>query len=206
MKQSLFNTKTIRQDILNDIDKKRKKLMSQSRIELIIGCMFSGKTLELMRRVSRYEAIGKQCLIINHNNDTRTGDSIKTHSDLKRKSIKTDSLFKLNEDFTLEDIDVIAIDEAQFFPDLRRWVEEMEKTGKILIISGLDGDYLRKPIGQILDCIPLCDTVDKLTAMDMVDRDGTKGLFTKRIVDNDDPVLIGDTDFYMAVSRGNYLY
>lgn len=206
MKQSLFNTKTIRQDILNDIDKKRKKLMSQSRIELIIGCMFSGKTLELMRRVSRYEAIGKQCLIINHDNDTRTGDSIKTHSDLKRKSIKTDSLFKLNEDLTLEDIDVIAIDEAQFFPDLRRWVEEMEKTGKILIISGLDGDYLRKPIGQILDCIPLCDTVDKLTAMDMVDRDGTKGLFTKRIVDNDDPVLIGDTDFYMAVSRGNYLY
>ena len=78
--------------------------------------------------------------------------------------------------------------------------------GKILIISGLDGDYLRKPIGQILDCIPLCDTVDKLTAMDMVDRDGSKGLFTKRIVDNDDAVLIGSTDFYMAVSRGNYLY
>lgn len=206
MKSTLFNNKTIRQDILNDIDKKNKSLLSQSRIELIIGCMFSGKTLELMRRISRYEAIGKNCLIINHENDTRTDDSIKTHSDLKRKSIKTTRLFKLNEDFTLDDIDVIAIDEAQFFPDLRRWVEEMEKTGKILIISGLDGDYLRQPIGQILDCIPLCDTVDKLTAMDMVDRDGSKGLFTKRIVDNDDPILIGSTDFYMAVSRGNYLY
>ena len=201
-----FTKKSIRQDILNDIDKKSKTLMSRSRIELIIGCMFSGKTLELMRRISRYEAIGKRCLVINHLNDTRTDNSIQTHSQIKRTSIKTDLLFKLNEDFSFEEIDVIAIDEGQFFPDLRNWVETMEKLGKILIISGLDGDYLRKPIGQILDCIPLCDTVDKLTAMDMVDCDGSKGLFTKRIVDNDDPVLIGSTDFYMAVSRGNYLY
>jgi len=206
MNPTLFNKKSIRQDILNELERKEKHLMSRSRIELIIGCMFSGKTLELMRRISRYEAIGKRCLVINHQNDTRTDDSIQTHSLIKRKSIKTDLLYKLNEDFSLEDIDVIAIDEAQFFPDLREWVEEMEKMGKILIISGLDGDYLRKPIGQILECIPLCDTVDKLTAMDMVDRDGSKGLFTKRIVDNDDAVLIGSTEFYMAVSRGNYLY
>lgn len=206
MNTALVNKTIIHQDILNDIDRNQKSLMSQSRIELIIGCMFSGKTLELMRRISRYEAIGKRCLVVNHKNDTRTDDSIQTHSQIKRKSIKTSTLFKLNDDFALEDIDVIAIDEAQFFPDLRRWVEVMEKMGKILIISGLDGDYLRKPIGQILECIPLCDTVDKLTAMDMVDRDGSKGLFTKRIVENDDPVLIGSTDFYMAVSRGNYLY
>lgn len=203
---SLLNIEKLRQDIVQDIEEK-KKIISQSRIELIIGCMFSGKTLELMRRISRYEAIGKRCLIVNHKNDTRTDDSIQTHSKIKRKSVKTELLFSLNKNVNnLEDYDVVAIDEAQFFPDLREWVEQMEKTGKIIIISGLDGDYQRKPIGQILDCIPLCDTVDKLTAMDMVDRDGSKGLFTKRIVEDDSPVLIGSTDFYMAVSRQNYLY
>ena len=68
----------------------------------------------------------------------------------------------------------------------------------------MDGDYQRKPMGQILEIIPLCDTVDKLTAMDMVDCNGTPGLFTKRIVNDDTQLLIGGKDKYMAVSRKNF--
>ena len=71
---------------------------------------------------------------------------------------------------------VIGIDEAQFFPDLRTFVLRAEVDHKILILAGLDGDSERRPFGQILDCIPLCDTVTKLTAMDMVDKDGTPAL------------------------------
>ena len=62
---------------------------------MFIGPMFSGKSTELLRQVSRYVAIGKSVLVINHKNDTRTGDSIKTHDNLKHKALKTDKLMDL---------------------------------------------------------------------------------------------------------------
>ena len=80
--------------------------------------------------------------------------------------------------------DIIGIDEAQFFNDLKEFVLYSERN-KSVIISGLDGDSNREPFGQILDCIPLCDSVEKLTAMDMTSKDGTPAIFTKRIVNND---------------------
>ena len=60
-------------------------------------------------------------------------------------------------------------------------LQKAEIHNKIIIISGLDGDSERKPFGQILDCIPYCDEVIKLNAMDIVDKDGTPGIFTKRV-------------------------
>ena len=101
--------------------------------------------------------------------------------------------------------DVIGIDEAQFFDDLYEFVTNIEKFNKIIIIAGLDGDFKRKPIGQILYLIPLCDEVTKLTAMDMKDKDGTPAIFSKRIVNSDSQVVVGAQDCYMAVSRMNYL-
>ena len=59
--------------------------------------------------------------------------------------------------------------------------------------------------GQILDCIPYCDEVIKLNAMDMVDKDGTPGIFTKRVSEKKDRILVGTTDCFIAVSRKNYL-
>ena len=99
---------------------------------------------------------------------------------------------------------VIGIDEAQFFNDLLEFVKYSETT-KIIIISGLDGDYNRKPFGQILECIPLCDNVIKLSAMDMISNNGKPGIFTKRISKSNDQVLIGSNDHYISVSRMNYL-
>ena len=57
---------------------------------------------------------------------------------------------------------------------------------------------------KMLNIIPLCDTVDKLTALDMVDNDGSPALFTKRIVNDNSSVLVGGTDIYKAVSRKNF--
>mgnify|MGYP000915159841 FL=1 len=62
--------------------------MSNTRIEVILGPMFAGKSSELIRRTSRYGAIGKNVLLINHSNDTRTQAYIQTHSKLKKKAIK----------------------------------------------------------------------------------------------------------------------
>ena len=178
--------------------------MAQTRIEIILGPMFSGKSTELIRRTSCYKAIGKKVLRINHLKDTRTDDMIQTHSKLQKKAIKVSKLMLLIDNPDFVSSDVIGIDEAQFFDDLYEFIINIEPLNKIIIISGLDGDFKRRPIGQILDIIPLCDDVVKLTAMDMIDKDGTPGIFTKRISDNDTLIVIGAENEYMAVSRKNY--
>lgn len=175
------------------------------RVEIVIGCMFSGKSTELIRRISRYEAIGHQTLLVNHLLDTRTGKSVKTHSNQERIAMKTNTLLGILDKSSYKNSKVIGIDEAQFFTDLYQFVLQSEKDNKIIIIAGLDGDSDRKPFGQILSCIPLCDEVIKLTAMDMVSKDGTPAIFTKRIVKNRNQVLVGAEDCFMAVSRSNYI-
>jgi len=146
------------------------------RIEIILGCMFSGKSTELLRRLSRYQAINIDTLLINHLFDTRTGNSIKTHDNLEKKALKVKTLMEIVNTDEYLNSNVIGIDEAQFFTDLKEFVLYSEKN-KTIIIAGLDGDSNREPFGEILNCIPLCDEVVKLTAMDMMKNDGTKAIF-----------------------------
>jgi thymidine kinase len=179
-----------------------KAKLKRARIEIILGCMFSGKSTELIRRVSRHAIIGQKVLVINSKTDTRTR-GISTHDGREIEAVHLTHLWKLNdEDFTSAQI--IAVDEAQFFPDLYNFSLKCENNGKILIIAGLDGDADRKPFGQILECIPLCDSVVKLTAMDCVSKDGTPALFSKRIVERSSQIDVGGADKYIATSRENY--
>ena len=171
--------------------------------------MFSGKSTELLRRCNRYRAIGKNIILINHVVDTRTDSSIKTHDGTKNEAIKLTNLMSLIQDKQYRNIlyesSVIGIDEAQFFDDLVEFVLAIERLNKIVIIAGLDGDSNRQPFGQILQCIPLCDTVVKLTAMDMVKKDGSAAIFTKRVNQDKQTVLVGAEESYQAVSRESFL-
>ena len=174
---------------------------------MFIGPMFSGKSTELLRQVKRYKSIGMNVLLINHTNDIRTGDSIKTHDNCKHTALKINNLMTLVDNNMLKDTNVIAIDEAQFFSDLKQFILSIEKKNVILYIAGLDGDSNRNPFGQILECIPLCDTVVKLRALDMIECDGnTKAPFTLRLTNKTKTqIQIGAEDTYKAVSRKNYL-
>lgn len=177
-------------------------------IEIILGCMFSGKSTELIRRISRFQSINKSVLCINHALDTRDDkECIKTHEGKTIPAIKTDNLRFITTTDLYKKAEVIGIDEAQFFNGLVEFVEYIEKQGKSLIICGLDGDYQRNPMGEILKCIPYADSVIKLKALDMIDRDGTPAIFTKRknTINNTDQILIGGKEEYLAVSRKNYL-
>jgi len=179
-----------------------KAKLKQARIEIILGCMFSGKSTELIRRVSRHAIIGQKVLVINSKTDTRTR-GISTHDGREIEAVHLTHLCKLNdENFTAAQI--IAVDEAQFFPDLYNFALKCELNGKILIIAGLDGDADRKPFGEILNCIPLCDSVVKLTAMDCINKDGTPAIFSKRIVKCNSQVDVGGADKYIASSRENF--
>ena len=176
-----------------------------SKVSIILGCMYSGKSTELVRRASRYRAIGIHTIIINSDRDTRTGISVRTHSGTTVRAVKLTNLMSFTRTDEFYHCDVIAIDEAHFFDDLLKFVKYVEKFPKIIIISGLDGDYKREPIGEILKVIPLCDDVVKLKALDMIDKDGSEAIFSKRIVESDEQILVGAQESYIAVSRKNYL-
>mgnify|MGYP003706936585 CR=1 FL=1 len=177
-----------------------------ARIEIILGPMFSGKSTELIRRCSRYEAIGKKVQIFNHAIDTRCGDdeiSTHSHSTLRTKATKLTKLLSAKLDPMPDDI---GIDEAQFFEDLFDFVQFVEKYDVVVIIAGLDGDYMRRPFGQILRCVPYCDEVVKLTAMCSATKDGTLGIFTKKITEQDiDVVSVGAGEKFAAMCRAKYL-
>jgi len=181
--------------------------MKSGRIEIILGCMFSGKSTELIRRISKYEAILVNTVILNHVLDTRIDeDAVKTHSGHIRKAVKLDHLIPWIDTDEYKEAEIIGIDEAQFFPDLLDFIKLSEKDNKIIIIAGLDGDFKREPFGQILSCIPLCDEVVKLNAMDMISKDGTSAIFSKRIISDEEQTSVGAEDKYVAVFRYNYLH
>lgn len=169
-------------------------------LTLIIGCMFSGKSTEILRRVHRNIAIGETVTIVNSAKDTRCSeDVVCTHDQNKIACIKT------NDITTILDIEsnVIAIDEGQFFTGLRDTIEKLLAKGKTIIIGGLDGDFMQKPFGEIPNLIPLADDIIKLHAICMVCKDGTPAPFTKRTVSHTDQELVGASDMYMAVCRAH---
>jgi thymidine kinase len=94
----------------------------------------------------------------------------------------------------------IYINEAQFFPDLVEFVQRWEE--KDLYLFGLDGDFQRRPMGHILDVIPLCDTVEKLKGK--CSRCNAASLFSKRITQDTQQILLDETA-YIPLCRNCYL-
>ena len=77
---------------------------------------------------------------------------------------------------------------------------------KTIILAGLDADYKQEKFGEILDCIPVADSVTKLSALCMRCKDGTPGPFTKRIVDTKELELVGGCETYEAVCRHHLIF
>lgn len=176
------------------------------RLDIIMGSMFSGKSTEIIRLINRYKILNKRILALNHSLDNRYQESsISTHSNL---SLKCTSIKEFNEiNPTVYKIsDVIVVEEAQFFVGLYNFCQKAcDIDDKIVIVSGLDGDSNRIKFGEILDLIPICDSVKKLHALCTVCNDGTKASFTKRHSGvNKDQILIGVKEF-SAVCRKHYL-
>jgi thymidine kinase len=160
--------------------------------------MFSGKSTELIRRLKRHRAINESILVINSSKDTRSDkEVIRTHNSDTFDCVKIADLSQIES----IDVDVIAIDEAQFFSGLVEFVQRIGPLVKRIIVAGLDGDFLQRPFGEILDVIPLADEVLKLQALCMICNDGTLAPFTRRFCDNTVQELVGDHDIYKAVCR-----
>jgi len=172
-------------------------------ISLIIGPMFAGKTTELMRQVKRLVYARFTCCVIKYARDARYhADHVVAHDQQHLKA--TVSLAVLS-DFGEEwrNYDAIAIDEGQFFPDLADWCNSCADAGKHVVVSALDGDYLRRPFGDIAKLIPFCENVTKVKAICMLchQRDAS---FTRRTVASDQQELIGGSEAYIATCRECY--
>ena len=97
--------------------------LKSGKFELIIGCMFSGKTTELLRRYNRYKIGGKKCLLIKHSSDNRYSDSfISTHDKILKEALSISCLEKV--DNLINNYDVIFIDEIQFFKDAIKFCKD----------------------------------------------------------------------------------
>jgi len=182
----------------------QKRPISMGRLEIIMGCMFSGKSTEIIKVINKYKILNKNIMTITHSIDTRYDKdaNIVTHDKIMHKCINSETLLALNNTKNYNDADVVLIEEAQFFPDLYKFVVDgVNKDRKTMIVAGLDGDYKQEAFGDILKLIPHAEKITKLDALCLKCNDGTPATFTKRIVSSDKQTLVGSTDSYIAVCR-----
>jgi thymidine kinase len=169
-------------------------------------------TSELLTRLSRDAAIGKNVLYINHSFDTRSEELFSTHNGLFNNKImlKNVTVCKYNILPPLTNImmyDTIGIDEANFFTDLLIVKEYVDMGHKRVIVCGLVGDSKRDKFGHLIDLIPIADSYDHLTAYCSVcGKNSIKAIFTHRIITNNtDQICVGGEDKYIPVCRKHYL-
>ena len=180
-------------------------------INIVIGCMFSGKTSHLLSLEKKWLAVGKKVLCINYEKDNRYNDDnnyMFTHNLNKTLCVPVVNLADVSEKIVLES-DIILINEGQFFNDLykfcRYWCDDLKKN---ITVSGLDGDFKRNKFGEILDLIPICNTIKKLTAFCSIctnKNDNPKdALFTYRLSNEVEQEVIGNNN-YVSLCRYHYL-
>ena len=193
-------------------------------LEIIIGPMYASKTTRLVEIYKQCKFCNIPVVVINHSIDTRYDEEmLSTHDKVKIPCIKTNQLFdilmeplsldlglgfeethpnnfRMNDKTAIAISEVILINEGQFFPDLEEFVKKILKNGKKIYICGLDGDFERKKFGQILDLIPLSDKVTKLTSLCSICKNGTLGIFSKRITTEKKQTVVG-SDNYIPVCR-----
>ncbi|XP_026214681.1 thymidine kinase, cytosolic [Anabas testudineus] len=174
---------------------------ARGQIQVIFGPMFSGKSTELMRRVRRFQIAQYHCLVIKYAKDTRYSDKgMATHDKNTMAAIPANCLVDVKS-LALQAC-VIGIDEGQFFPDVVEFCEEMANLGKVIIVAALDATFQRKPFGNILNLVPLAESVVKLHAVCM--QCYKEAAYTKRIGAEKEVEVIGGADKYQAVCRKCY--
>lgn len=171
-------------------------------LELIIGPMFSGKTSRLVDIYKQCQFCNIPVSVVNHSIDTRYHDTmLSTHDKVMIPCIKAKCITDILD--TLENSQVIIINEGQFFDDLYTTVVSLLAKGKKIYVGGLDGDFERKKFGQILDLIPMCDKVTKLTSLCSICKNGQSGIFSKRLTLETEQTIVG-SDIYIPVCRSCY--
>jgi len=174
-------------------------------LEIIIGPMFSGKSTEIIRKIRLLQKIDKKILVVKPAIDNRyTTDKITSHNYESVDCTVVNCLNEIEQEL-IKAHDTVVIDEGQFFSDLVETVDFWLKNYPIdIIVAGLDGDFQQKPIGNILNLIPLSNKCIKLNSLCNACKDGTEAPFSFRLVQSKEAVLVGGSDKYMPLCRTHY--
>ena len=172
------------------------------RIEVVCGSMFSGKTEELIRRMRRAEFARQRVEIFKPAIDTRySEEDVVSHDMHTIPSTPIDSSAQIL--LLSAEIDVVGIDEAQFFDNgLVEVCNQLANNGVRVIVAGLDMDYKGVPFGPIPALCAIADEVTKVHAICV--KCGNLAYLSHRTVDNDRRVLLGETNEYEPLCRECY--
>ena len=186
-----------------------------SKLDMILGPMFSGKTTKLLEIIDMFDKQEIKYLAIKPNIDNRYNEDDKNNFIVSHNFKKVecrvtsnlgDVLKQLQQCKNEESVDYVLIDEAQFFSNLFKFcITCLESLNINVIVTGLDGDFLRKPMGEILDLLPIANTITKLSSKCHHENCKEPGIFSHRIVAEKSQVLIGGSDMYVPLCRIHYV-
>ncbi len=176
------------------------------RIEVITGPMFSGKSEELIRRLKRARIARQRVACYKPDIDLRYHrTAIASHSSQTHEACTVASVERLREELypRLSEVDVIGIDEAQFFDDAVIALSvELVHLGKRLVVAGLDTTFAAEPFGPIPALMAIADEVTKLSAVCMVC--GAPAIHTQRLGSSQELVVVGAAGMYEARCRAHF--
>lgn len=170
-------------------------------LEVISGCMFAGKTEELIRRINVLTFAKKNIIVFKPTIDNRYSEKeIVAHSGAHVKCISVKSASEIL-DYINEDVEVVAIDEVQFFDsEIVDICEYLADIGKRIMVAGLDKDFRGESFGVMPELLTRAEFVTKLTAV--CAKCGAPATRTQRLIDgkpasfNDPIVLVGAKENY----------
>ncbi len=176
-------------------------------LDLVLGPMWAGKSSYILGKIRRYRAIGWNVLVVANPLDDRYGNQVVSTHDKEQVSALaiTDlpSLYTLPE---YVEANLLVVEEAQFYKGLYEFVQTaVERDGKHVVCVGLDGDANRKPFGELLQLIPLCDNVEKIKSLCSECKDGTPAIFTHRLKHSEEQIQVGAEDTYAPLCRKHFL-
>jgi thymidine kinase len=162
-------------------------------VHVIAGCMFCGKTDEMLRLLRRFSIAGRQVVLVKPRLDTRSDEiTVVSRSGAEHRAVTVDHSSEI--EAAVGAADIVAVEEGQFFDDgLPEVVESLAATGKQVIVTGLDRDFRGIPFGAMPRLLALADQVTKLTAICMVC--GEPATRTQRLIDGepapaDSPLIV----------------
>ena len=173
-------------------------------IEVVCGSMFSGKTEELIRRLRRAKFANQRVEVFKPKIDTRYDESkVVSHDAASIMARPVENAAKILEYTEGVDINVVGIDEAQFFDlALTEVCEKLALRGIRVIVAGLDMDYRGVPFGPIPNLLAVAEYITKVHAICL--HCGNLATHSYRKVDNNETVMLGEKDTYEPRCRTCY--
>ncbi len=172
-------------------------------IEVIVGSMFSGKTEELIRRLNRARIAKMRVEVYKPMVDVRYAEEeVVSHnqSSLNATAVESSSQIML----LASDVDVVGIDEAQFFDNgLAAVCNHLANNGIRVIVAGLDMDYKGKPFGPIPELLSTAENITKVHAICM--QCGDLAHYSYRKTDDQKLVMLGEQESYEPLCRRCYI-